>query len=102
MVRNDFLDVLVNYFNKISYIRMYWEEKVIMIMKYGIVRAIISSFRNEKYKNQIYNKMKEKEEIFNMINNRVKEWLLYDLNKNEFIDVIEKINKNFDKKQTYY
>ena len=73
-----------------------------MIMKYGIVRAIISSFRNEKYKNLIYNKMKEKEEIFNMINNRVKEWLLYDLNKKEFIDVNEKINNNFDKKQTYY
>ena len=46
--------------------------------------------------------MKENEEIFNMINNRVKECLLYDLNKKEFIDVNEKINNNFDKKQTYY
>ena len=98
MIRNDYMELMKKYFERCCYINLFWFEKIIIYIKYGVIKAILSSIRNEVYKNLIYNKYREKEELFNKINQMVKEWLNKDLEKEKILELIENIIKNFEKK----
>ncbi len=98
LLRNDFVDIIKEYFKKFAYIDIFWEEKIIILLKYGIIKAILSSMTNEKYKSLIYDKMREKEEIYNLINKKIKEWYNKDIKRETVIECIEKINKDYEKK----
>ena len=98
LLRNDFMEGIRKFFEKLTYINLFWAEKVLIYLKFGTVKAITSSIRNENYKNIISSNYREREDLFNNINNRIIEWTNNNLDKKVIIELMEEIVKDFKKK----
>ena len=94
--RKDFGDIGTEYMEKIGYIKLTWEEKVIVLLNYGLIREMLTSIRDKEYKKLIMDKDEDKEEICKVINSKLKESLGKEIEK-KFDDNIISFKKRLNK-----